>query len=771
MSASNIMMKNCLFAMALLSLALTGGCAKGGNGIIPPPESVSVSAPTGISAAAIYPTQSITLTATVTGTSSTNLTWTMTTSSGASCTATTCGTLTPSADTETATYVAPASTTVVTVTATLVSNAAISGTLGINVTVATSVSPATVNVGTNLTQQFTAVATPNYAPQTFTWTCLVVPANSNPQACANFSPAPGVSSADPAIYTADDNCTGACVQIYAAPSVDTAICSANAQNCAIAKVTPVSFRVPNGTYAFRFSGYDNNGQATAAVGIFTVSGGTVTSGVEDELTSNGPTIEAITGGSYTATSSDQNNSNNAGTLALTLPSGVYPNQYQVVVDSSGDIPMIESDGQGTGSGIAEKSSAPSLLSGAQTYAFGFTGWDSSGNRVGLAGILPMNGSGAIAGGQMDANDNGNATNLCGAGPCNLTGTYSADSSINGLWHMILTAGSLNLNFDFFISLGTAGKTNPHPLTFYATTTGPIDTTHPAVSGTMVLQDVLSQTYTNAAFNGTSVSALTGTVTEASATCTAPPCSNVSLTLGTTDGTSGGTGGTGNFTGLFDQNNAGSILSVAAFPSGTQSPNPYTYVATNGNAGRYVFQMLGNPNASTVVPPIPFILYASGANRGFLLDQSSASVMTGTMSPQGKGNGILGPGDWVGTYAAATAASGNSGANPIAADLLLTFANTGACTSQCAAGTLYEEVNSTLTPVTLAGANPSYSIQDAGNGTIAFTTPAQSYVTYVVDTSGPSGGCSLSNPTCAIEDFFMIDVDRSNQNPTIIFARQ
>ncbi len=36
------MIKNLLFAMAVLSLALAGGCAKGGNGIIP---TVSVNVP------------------------------------------------------------------------------------------------------------------------------------------------------------------------------------------------------------------------------------------------------------------------------------------------------------------------------------------------------------------------------------------------------------------------------------------------------------------------------------------------------------------------------------------------------------------------------------------------------------------------------------------------------------------------------------------------------------------------------------------------------
>ena len=36
------MIKNCLFAMALLSLALAGGCAKGGNGVPPPQPTVDV---------------------------------------------------------------------------------------------------------------------------------------------------------------------------------------------------------------------------------------------------------------------------------------------------------------------------------------------------------------------------------------------------------------------------------------------------------------------------------------------------------------------------------------------------------------------------------------------------------------------------------------------------------------------------------------------------------------------------------------------------------
>jgi len=99
------------------------------------------------------------------------------------------------------------------------------------------------------------------------------------------------------------------------------------------------------------------------------------------------------------------------------------------------------------------------------------------------------------------------------------------------------------------------------LTLYAISTDPVDSTHPALSGSMAYQVPMSSGYTNASFNGTSVSALTGAN------------ANVSLTVGQTDGTSGGTGGTGGLTGSFDQNNNGTIISAAAFPGGSQTTNP------------------------------------------------------------------------------------------------------------------------------------------------------------------------------------------------------
>jgi hypothetical protein len=749
--------------MALLSLALAGGCAKGGNGIVPPPPAidVTISSPKNVNSGAIYPTQSLTLTATVSHASTTAVNWSL--GPAATCTGTPnpCGTLTPvtpATTPATATYVAPAcvSQTAVclsgaqpTVTATLAADTTVKGSLTLNlVDITTELAPSTLSMGKGLTQQFTAVAVPDTSPQTFTWSCT-----ANGVSCASFVPDSNVSAL--AVYTANDICSGTCnVQISAASTLDQTGCSPTPKNCTIAKPSLVASRA-SGTYAFRFSGYDSSNHATAVVGTFTVASNGAISGLEDEMTSSGPAQHSITGGSYAHIVASDPNSNNAGTLTLTLPSGVYPNQYQVVLDGAGDLAMIESDGHGTGSGIAQKSASANLFTGNQTFAFGFAGVDSSAGRVGYVGILPMDGNGNIVGGQMDVNDNGNATDICGTGPCsiaNATAAYTPDPTVTGLWHMTITPGTAApMKFDFFIASGSTSKANP--LTFYAISTDPV-ATHPAVSGTMVLQDS-SQTYNIAAFKGTSVSALTGTVTGATAVCTAPPCANVSLTLGTTDGS-------GNFFGQFDQNNAGVILSAAQFPP--TGSTAYTYAAS-GTTGRYTFNMLGDPTANPVKAPLPFVLYASGANRGFLLDQSSPSVMTGTMNPQGKGSGSFAGSELPGTFGAATTSSGSLNVSPIAANLLLTFPGGGVVS-----GTQYQFPGGAQTVTgTLDLNSPNGNV---GAFAIALTAPsAQNFVIYVLDTAGP---CNIQQgPVCSIQSFLVMDVDKTNPNPnpSIIFAQE
>jgi hypothetical protein len=570
-------------------------------------------------------------------------------------------------------------------------------------------------------QQFSAVAVPDDAPQTFTWTCT--PAGN----CGTVVQDPNTSGL--AVYTAPSS-TGNVV-VTATSTVPQSPASVGQ-----AKIT-VAPRLSAATYAFQFSGHDNGGNPVAAAGSFILAtDGTITAGVEDVLSASGPQQFPITSVSYSPSS----NNNNLGTLTLVLNGGPT-NKYTAVLTSSGIIRMIESDGLGTGSGVMQKSAASTIFNAAaQTFAFGFTGVDSGGKRIGYVGLVPLDGNGHITGGLLDSNDNG--TSVCGAQPCPVTGTYSADPNISGLWHMTLSTFT-TLHLDFFVSAGQTNATNP--LTLYAISAifnGPVDATH--VSGTMVFQ--FPMTYDNAAFNGSSVSNLTGVDP------TGANSSNVALINGTSDGTSGGTGATGGFTGNFDQNNNGTILSVSAFPSATQSPSPYTYVATGTN-GRYIFQMLGNPNSSPVIAPLPFVLYASGANRGFLLDQSSAALMTGTMAPQTPN--LYAPTELPGTYAGATISNSDSSLTPTVENLLLTSPG----------GTpAVFNVAGTQNPgnVTLSG---TYTMTTTGTGTITLTAPAAAtFAIYAIDVTAPNTAHSV------ITDFMMIGTT-SGTPSSVVFAQQ
>ena len=680
-------MKKFLFVAGLLSLALAIGCAKGGKGpCVNNCPAVSVDDNQQIVAGVNL---SIAFTATVTGTSQTALTWSIT---GASCSGSgnPCGTLTNVTNTS-ATYNAPAtlpSNPVVTVVAALQSDSTVSGSQDLTIIPDTAnVTPGQLNIGLGLTQQFAATAVPDPAPQNFTWSCM-----ANGLACANFTPGPnGVGTA---VYTpvAAEKCGNNCVQISAVATVDPTGCQTPNFTCASPKFNVVSSRA-GGTYAFQFSGFDNSGKPVIAAGTFTAdpNTGAITGGVEDVYTSAGPNQYAITGGSYTPNTSVPNSSNNAGTLNL---AGGTLTQFQVVMDGAGDMQMIESDGNGSGSGYAESTAKNQFSQNTnQTFAFGFTGVDSSGNRVGYAGLLPTDGVANVAGGMIDVNANGNSSNaICVAPPCSVTGSYTYNSATN-VGHLTL-ASPTAMNFDFFVASGKAQSGTNNPLTIYAIST---DVSNPAVVGTLVFQDSApspDSKYDDAAFNGSSVSALIGAN------------ANVSLTLGTTDGKGG-------FTGQFDQNNGGTEISdppTSAFA--------YTYAAS-GTSGRYTFQMLGNP--ATKAPPLPFVLYASGPNRGFLLDQSSPAVITGTMSAQqgpkqnlgNFSNSLL-----TGTFAVATSSSSVSSIAPLTMNLLLTFNP-----ATIVVGT----ENPGNQPVT-----GSFDIQNVGSGTITLTSPKTDYIIYAVD---------------------------------------
>ncbi len=748
-----MMTKNVLFAATLLSLALATSCATGGRGPCGGdtcPQIVVSASSNGInnvSEAGVGMT--MTFTATFKYATQGPVNWSLT---GTSCSSSDtdpsnpCGYFT-STTSSTANYQGPAavpSTPTFTVTATAQSDGSLSGDETVTILEELgNVTPVTTQVGLGLTQQYVATATPDQSPQTFTWSCM-----AGGSACQNFSWTKSVNGSynGVATYTpvAAEECGSGCVVIEASALIDSGVCTGSQNPCNA--TTVVASRV-SGSYAFKFSGFDTNGKPVSAIGSFTAdSSGNISSGVEDELTASGShTSIAITGGSYTPITASNPNSNNAGTLTL-LPAGAYPYKFQVVLDGAGDVQMIEADSNGTGSGIAEVSSKNKFNTTNATYAFGFTGVDASETRIGYAGILPTVPSstcsggapscGTITGGLMDVNDGGNASNsICAASvaPCTVAGSYTEDLTYPSLWHLNL-ASPIPMTFDFFVGNGSTGSNNP--LNLYAISTD----TNPSVLGTMTLQNS-KLTYNNAAQNGTAVSVLTGAN------------NNVALILGSTDGSSSATGSGncpnnngGNFTGNFDQNNAGTILTVSAFPSAAQTTNPYTYVATNSNTGRYIFCMLGNPGASPVGAPIPFVFYASGADQGYLLDESSSSVLTGSMVVQNgpkQNDEIFTSSGATGTYALTTNSNAVSSITPLAMNLLFT-----------SPGTSVFNVTGTQNPKSQS-VTGTYTVNASGTGTVTLTAPAAAnYIIYGI----------------AETDFFAITENSGTSSPIFYMAQ-
>lgn len=729
-------MKKLLFSAALLSITLLGGCAKGGDGpcaancpgieIDPPIESVGLNV-------------SVPLTLTFVNATTSAVTWAIQPSSCGSA----CGTLT-NVTGSTATYLGPAtvpsSPATFTITATSQTDGGLTGTtqdLTI-IPVTAQVAPLTPNVQVGLTEQYTAVALPEQAPQTFTWSCMV-----NGVQCANFSPAPNNAGVATYTPTAGEECSSSgCVTISATANVDPTGCTINPKIlCAPSQTTVVSSRVPTGQYSFQFSGYDSNGKAIAVAGTFAVDSGGSISGYEDEWTAGGLAKRAFSGGSYSPIAGSNPNSNNAGTLALNT--GAFPSSYQVVLDAAGDIQMIAASGGESGSGIAEPAATNKFNKGAgnpATFAFGFAGVDASNNRVGYAGLLPTDGVSKVTGGLIDANDNGNATNgICSvsAAPCAVTGSYSPDGTVTNLWHLTLTA-PIAMTFDFFVANGNESSPN-NPLYLYAISTD----NNPAVVGTMVLQNSKITSYDNGALTGGAISAVTGAD------------GNVAIVLGDLDGS-------GDFTGTFAENNNGAVVLLPPIDPCPNTAMPdevcgfaNTYAATNNNTGRYTLTMLGNPNASTAVKPLDFVLYASGAGRGFLLDQSSTAVFTGTMSsqvPPKQNLGNFAAGSAPGTYAVATYSSSapSDGACSSSVSLLTACSVTMNLLLTEPSTSVYD-VTGTENPSTAFSA--IYALGSGGSGTFGPLTGATTpnyWMFAVTETS-----------------FFLIDVDTVSGGPLVV----
>jgi hypothetical protein len=708
-----MMIKNCLFAVALLSLAICAGCSgngKNGNGA----ARVAVS-PTAPTVGLTLPQQFI---ADVTGVDNHSVTWKIT-QSGAACSPG-CGSISAGG-----LYTAPAALQNpgnpfnVTVTATSVANDGASDSATAKVVpITVLISPGASNfpVVVGVTQQFTATAFPDAAPQTVTW--------SLEQSGAACSPACGTIDAN-GLYTAP----AVAPNPTAVSVIATSTVASNPVSSTMENITIVSSRLSgSSTYAFRVSGFDSGGSFAATAGNFVTnaSGTAIVGGVEDELTASQAVHRSITGGSLSLDANDH------GTLTMTTGAGTRT--FKVAFAQGGDGQFIEFDSHARGTGVFVKADPTkfknSTLKTGSSFVFGSTGIDTTAKRTGYVGLFKPDGAGGITSGLIDINDNTVAKS-----DTNVTGTYNIVQSGNpdaGGGTLTLSTDVGTFNFALYVVSGATTNAN-NPLTLYVISTDDPQTA-PAEIGTIVFQDP-ALAGTNADLNASALTNLTGVDSTGSKTL-------ASLTAAGGDGN-------GHIGGTYDANNAGTIVAAKSFSG-------YAYACAAG--GRCTVDLLGDPAANPVVPPVHFVLYLSATNRGFLLDQSSQAVMTGTMDPQ-KIGGFFAPSELAGPFAAATTTSGTPGVSQVEANLLLTSPgngvfNVGGSQDETDAGG--QNAAQVLTGI--------YDIDAGGAGTIKLTAPATAnYVIYAVD--------NPANQNNLVQHFYILNVDPANASSSIIFAER
>ena len=409
-----MMMKNLLFAVALLSVALWTGCATGGSGHT---KGIQVTVASAGNAAVVGVTLTLQFTATVTGTDNHAVTWSV---NGTGCTGSACGTIDANG-----LYTAPATAPTpgdVNIVATSQADTSRSGSLSVTVVqITVAVTPklknGPLNVVKGVTQQFTATALPDAAPQTFNWS-LACDAGAN--LCGTLD-ANGLYTAPSAIPNP------ATAHVTATSTID-------ATGFDTADIVIVKSRLAaSSTYAFHFSGFDSGNAATDV-------NGAIVSGNEDELTS-------ISANQCTVlnTSTLAQDTNDHGTLTLRTNSGgcaVNARIFKVVLNAEGDGRMIEFDANGRASGEIAQTVAKSkfkniTLPAGSTFVFGLTGVSEALNRAGAVGLFRPDGLGGIGSGMLDINKS-----ITSSASTNVTGSYDFEATADGRGTLILTASAV-----------------------------------------------------------------------------------------------------------------------------------------------------------------------------------------------------------------------------------------------------------------------------------------------------------------------------------------
>jgi hypothetical protein len=545
-----------LFSLSLLVGCSNGGTSGGGGG-----GGVSLSLTPSSNPTIVGVSLTQQFTANVTGTSNHSVTWSV---SGSGCTGAACGVI--DSNGLFAAPAAPPNPATVTVKATSAADSSKSGSVTVKIVhISVTVLPPSTTVALNGTQQFTAQVSP---PTGVTWTMTGTGCSGSTCGTVDVN----------GLYTAPSSLPNpASVKVTATSTAD----AAGTDFATVTLVTSFNSRL-NGTYAFRFSGFDGSG-AVSSAGNFQADGsGTIVSGIQDVNRASGVQQSLPFTGTYSV------GSDNRGTMTLITVLGTTI--YTFAISASGEIIFIEFDNSGTrGAGIIDKATTPfSTAQVSGPYVMNLLGSDSANKRIGFAGLFQAN-AGNLTSGAADLNDNGVSSSSS-----SVSGTYTVGSNGRGTMHFVAPGvGAGTFNFSFYI-------VNKDKLYFVSTDTA---ASSDRLGGLVLSQDTTTS-FSNASFTGHTVFSLTGEESSVS---------NVAA-VGILNPDGAGAIAT---TSMVDENNAGLIISQQTL-SGTY---------TMGSNGRGTISLSGS------VPATSFAVYAITKNKAFLLDIASTAVLSGFLEPQ------------------------------------------------------------------------------------------------------------------------------------------
>ncbi|HTX14843.1 MAG TPA: putative Ig domain-containing protein [Candidatus Baltobacteraceae bacterium] len=377
----------------------------------------------------------------------------------------------------------------------------------------------------------------------------------------------------------------------------------------------------NGQYTFLFQGFDTGG-TVAEVGTLTANGsGFISSGSEDsnrysatsktiEISNNISIVPGATSNGTTTGSTYSIGTDGRGTLELEIVNGqgtTVTTDYELVMDSNGNIHFFENDATGTnndafethGEGVMKPAPMATSSSFIGNYAFELSGVDSSGKKDALAGVFNSDGAHITPGGSgpnTDLNDAGTFSSQNASGSVAAVGS---GSNRGGASFILEPAGKAQTTLTFIFYFVSSND-----LYFMeddsSTTTFP---NPPRLSGEVILQNP-DTVFNSAVMDGTSV-----------ATGTGVDGSNASILGGLLTSTL--CDGSAAVSLAADENDAGTLTTSEAL-SGT---------CTVTTTGRATFTLSGGSGATRLANA-----YLIGPGSGFFLG-SDAAVTTGMLEQQ------------------------------------------------------------------------------------------------------------------------------------------